>query len=249
MKNDYNDELFDALLKKAFENFDDEDRKEDLPELSPEEERLMNESFEDVGRRLKKKIAKEKVHRAFSMKKIVVIAAVVVFLIGIWAVSGSALKKLVYRTKVRIEDNVMKISVDYEGLKKDYKEISKFKNADEIIVPAWLPSDTHIVNIEDSEKLLRIKYQIDDKYLNMVEWDCSFDYNASEVQLENNDYKVEVLNILDMEATLLKTKHESGQEIYALSFGTEEVKYKIITDLSYTEILLIADELTYLRKQ
>lgn len=248
MKNDYNDELFDALLKKAFENFDDEDRKEELPELSPEEERLMNESFEDVGRRLKKKIAKEKVHHAFSMKKIVVIAAVVVFLIGIWAVSGSALKKLVYRTKVRIEDNVMKISVDYEGLKKDYKEISKFKNADEIIVPAWLPSDTHIVNIEDSEKLLRIKYQIDDKYLNMVEWDWSFDYNVSEMQLENNTSEMKKLNIFDMEATLLSVSYENGKEAYVLIWGTEEIKYKITTDLSYTELQLIIDELTYLRK-
>lgn len=248
MKNDYNDELFDALLKKAFENFDDEDQRENLPELSPEEERLMHESMEQVGRRLKRQIAKEKARRTFSVKKVFVIAAAVVLLIGMWTVSGSALKKLVYKTKVRIEDDVMKISVDYEGLKKDYKAISEFKNADEIIVPAWLPNDAHLIKIEDTEYLLRIKYQIGDKYLNIAEWDWSFDYNASEVQLENNTAEVEKLNIFDMEATLLKTKHESGQEVYSLSFGTEEIKYKIITDLSYTEISLIADELTYLRK-
>lgn len=248
MKNDYNDELFDALLKKAFENFDDEDQRENLPELSPEEERLMHESMEQVGRRLKRQIAKEKARRTFSVKKVFVIAAAVVLLIGMWTVSGSALKKLVYKTKVRIEDDVMKISTDYEGLKKDYKAISEFKNADEIIVPAWLPNDAHLIKIEDTEHLLRIKYQIGDKYLNIAEWDWSFDYNASEVQLENNTAEVEKLNIFDMEATLLKTKHESGQEVYSLSFGTEEIKYKIITDLSYTEISLIADELTYLRK-
>lgn len=248
MKNDYNDELFDALLKKAFENFDDEDQRENLPELSPEEERLMHESMEQVGRRLKRQIAKEKARRAFSVKKVFVIAAAVVLLIGMWTVSGSALKKLVYKTKVRIEDNVMKISTDYEGLKKDYKVISKFKNADEIIVPAWLPNDAHLIKIEDTEHLLRIRYKINDKYLDIDEWDWSFDYNASEVQLDNNIFKAETLNILDMEATLLKTKHESGQEVYALSFGTEEIKYRIITDLSYTEISLIADELTYLRK-
>lgn len=248
MKNDYNDELFDALLKKAVENFDDEDVIEELPELSSEEERLMDESFERVGRRLKREISKEKMRRSFSAKKIFVVAVAAAVLLVVWAVSGSALKRLVYKTKVRIEGDIMKVSVDYEGLKKDYKVISQFKNADEIIVPAWLPTDTRIVSIEDSENLLRIRYRINDKYLDIDEWNWSFDYNASEVQLENNYYKVEELNILDMDATLIKTKHESGQEVYSLSFGTEEVKYKFITDLSYTEILLIADELTYLRK-
>lgn len=248
MKNDYNDELFDALLKKAFENFDDEDQRENLPELSPEEEQLMHESMEQVGRRLKRQIAKEKARRTFSVKKVFVIAAAVVLLIGMWTVSGSALKKLVYKTKVRIEDNVMKISVDYEGLKKDYKTISKFKNADEIIVPAWLPNDAHLIKIEDTEYLLRIRYKINDKYLDIDEWDWSFDYNASEVQLENNTAEVEKLNIFDMEATLLSVNYENGKEAYILIWGTEETKYKITTDLSYTELQLIIDELTYFRK-
>lgn len=248
MKNEYNNEVFDALLKETFDRLDDELLDEEIPELSEEEEREMNESLKRVRKRLRKELGIDTVRRTFTLKRVIVLAAAVILLLGVFSVSGSAIKKFIYKTKVQIKDNVMKVSVDYEGLKKDYNTISKFEQLDEVIVPAWLPAGTRVTKIEDSEKSLCINYAIQDKYLDIDEWNWSFDYNNPEIQLENNVCELEKLNILDMEGTLLSVDYEDNTKAYIFMWGTEEMKYKLTTDLSYEELLLIIDELTYLRK-
>lgn len=246
MPDNKNDDIFEFMMKKAFEKYAEDIADEPVPELSEEAQAYMEESKQRVYKNVMKQVRRdERKAKPKSVKKLIYLVAIISVIGILFAANATAFKSFIYKTYTTVEGNVMKISTDYADFERQYDEITEFEHKDELIIPGWLPNEAQLVKVQDSDTYVVLRYEIGDNILDITEADINFQNNYSEEQLESNKYKGKTVNILGMKAKILKRVYESDAKGTSVVWGSDKVKYTINTDLSYTALMSIIKELKY----
>lgn len=235
--------LFDALMKEAVRQYLLEfDEQEDVI-LDEESEARREESLEIVKARVLSSLHCERVKR----KKLICLSAAVIALVSIivCTVSVTAFRSHKFKTEAAIDGDIMSISAVNTDFSSEYDAITNFKHKNDIIVPGWLPEGTELINVEETENRVLLQYEVNDKYINISEWNIELKKNKPRINLFQNEEKVKKIDVLGMEASMIEIKFESKIKSIFVECYSDKVIYEIGTDLSRRELEKIIKNLKY----
>lgn len=235
--------LFDALMKEAVRQYLLEfDEQEDVI-LDEESEARREESLEIVKARVLSSLHRERVKR----KKLICLSAAVIALVSIivCTVSVTAFRSHKFKTEAAIDGDIMSISAVNTDFSSEYDAITNFKHKNDIIVPGWLPEGTELVNVEETENRVLLQYEVNDKYIELAEWDIEFDKNDSKRILKDNKGKRKDIDVLGMTGSMATIKYENKSIIREVLWSSDSVIYEIKTDLTRRELNTLIKNLKY----
>lgn len=247
-KKKVDDAVFEVLMKQAFEMYAEKIENEPEPEFSEEALAMAEARKDKIYKDLMKQIDREERKKKWSYKRIIVLAAAISVFIVVLVLNASAVKNFFIKTYTQIQGDVLKISADYDKFNETYDNIEKFQAKNELVIPTWLPNETQFSSLQDSEMNVILEYTIKDKYLNFDEKYIDGKNNIEDMQLENNDYKVQTISVLGYEGTLVRMEYESHIIDYTVIWNTDDIQYKIKTNLSQNELNTILYNLQYYKK-
>lgn len=235
--------LFDALMKEAVRRYLLElDEQEDAI-LDDEAEARREESLEIVTERVLSSLRRTRIRR----KKLICLSAAVIALVSIivCTVSVTAFKSHKFKTEATIDGDIMTISAVNTDFSSEYDAITNFKYKNDIIVPGWLPEGTKLVNVEETENRVLLQYEVNDKYIELAEWDIEFDKNDGKRTLKDNKGKRKDIDILGMIGNMTTIEYENKSIVREVLWSSDSVIYEIKTDITRRKLNTLIKNLKY----
>ncbi len=249
MADNSRDKLFEALAKEAFERYADDIINEPLSPLDEKTEAEFDKNRQRVYGNVMKLVKKrQRRSRPRSWKKLWLLVAVLAVAGCVTAINATAFKAFLFKSLTSVEGDVLNMSADYAGFDAKYAEITNFDNKEELIVPGWLPDGAELVKVQDEYKNVRLKYLIDEDYLEIHEISIGFAQNNTSVFMSGNIYKTEDINVLGMNGEIASVKYEDGLEKRTAVFCSDTTKFVINSTLSETKLLFVLEKLKYFQK-
>ncbi|MDO5397271.1 MAG: DUF4367 domain-containing protein [bacterium] len=247
-KKDLNDKLFDVILDEALDLYTiDLANEEHNPDMTDDEIRTMLAQKDLVYKKVIHNVnVSPKPKYRFGMKRIILIAAVMVILIAM-ATNVAAIKTFLFKVYTQISGATLNIGI-YQNSKYDYEQILLFKNNKDIIIPKLLPQDMKLSDILDTEFWLKLRYDNGDNWIVLSESIISGSKNGKDIETENNTYFVKDYNILGMYAQIVKMNTENTDDILLVSWCSDKIMYELSTNCSELELEEILLNLGYLYK-
>lgn len=249
-KSNLNEQKIDFVITQAFEKYADyvanEQASDDLEQLlSPEEFAIMEEQRKKVFAKVSKKINND----SFSnyRKRVKVCAILVAVCICIFAVmtNATAFRTFMYKTYVDTKGTVLKLNTN-KNIEEDYAFITSFCEMDEVIIPGWLPAGTAIKQAEEAESQLKIKFEGEDLQLALSEISINEGDVNTNVETEDNTYKIENSQVLGMKCQIILITSELDDEMYIVTWNSDKVRYTLSANCSRIMLDSILSELRYL---
>ena len=239
MKNtqDRNDKMFDIILEEAFEKYAHDVASEELEyELSDEEmaemeskkQEIYNNIMEDVNKKAKKK---------FPVKRIVVLAAVLIIVLamGFSSFSVGAFRTFIYKTLTDVKGTILNINSE-RVVEESYNNIRNFEYSSEFIVPGWLPPELTLDNVLDDTSCVELYYNDDDTWLTIKE-----EFFSGQIKTR----VVAEYNVMDMKCSVVEIVNERNIKTYAAYFCSDRIYYTLFTNGSRTMLETVLGNLKY----
>lgn len=247
MKNtqDRNDKMFDIILEEAFEKYASDVVEEGAEyKLSDEEVAEMESKRQEIYNNIMKSVNK-KSKKSFPVKRIVVLAAVLIIVLamGFSSISVGAFRTFIYKTLTDFKGTILNINSE-KVVEESYNNIRSFENKSDIIIPGWLPPDMKLTKLNDIQERLLLNYNSKDVWLSFKMEKIS--HNAiSRVETKNNKYVVDDYEVKGMKCSIVEMVSERNVKTYAAYFCSDTVYYTILTNGSQTMLETILKNLKY----
>lgn len=246
-RNDRNDKVMDIILEAATDKYAQDIANETIEcNMTAEEEKIMLEQEDRIYQNVMKQIRKEeKPRRRPSFKKYAVLAASLAVIVGL-AANVSAFRIFIFKTYTDMSGTFLNIKTE-KVTEESYNVISEFEHKDEIIIPGWLPPKLSLTQITDDYTGVKLEYQSEDLWL-MIDED-TVDSVGYETQIEtnNNVYKVGDNKILDMDGVTVEIRSETGNNIFIVNWNSDNICYELSTNSSKIMLDTILQHLKYLK--
>lgn len=228
-----NDKIFDIILEEAVHKYAQDVANEEIEcDMTDEEIKIMMEQKQYIYKKLQKKILNPlEPHSRFSVKKIVILAAVItaVLMLGI---NVTAFRKAVFNLYTDINGTYLSINSNKIDPEK-YSSIVNFSRKNEILIPDWVPDGMEIEDIEDDVVSVTIRYvSEDDEWICINICDISSSNFVSNVETEQNYVNTEDCKVLDMDGKIISFINESGVAVYNTVWRSDTALYYVQTNIS-----------------
>ena len=247
MKNtqDRNDKMFDIILEEAFEKYASDVVEEgaeyklsdeEVAEMESKRQEIYNNIMKDVNKKAKKK---------FPVKRIVVLAAVLIIVLamGFSSISVGAFRTFIYKTLTDFKGTILNINSE-RVVEESYNNIRNFENKSEIIIPGWLPPELTLENILDDEICLELYYNSENTWLRIKE-EIFSSYTNERVNTENNKHVIDTYDVMGMKCSIVEITSENNTKIYIANFCSNKSNYTIMTNGSKTLLETVLKNLKY----
>lgn len=242
-----NDKIMDILLEEALEYYVQSGM--DMPqmrELTPEEEKMMEEMKKPLWDRIQKSIRKEqRVSRRPTIKRCLILVALVAALTAL-ALNVSAFRVFIYKTYTEMSGTMLHIKTE-KIPEERYRAVKEFKYKDEIIIPGWLPPGMTLTDVTDSFSNVGLEYQNGDVWMTLNENMILSDSVSTQIQTEKNIFTTHDTKVLDMNGTVVEIENEIGIKLFIVSWSSDNVCYEIFTNGTEDMVNAILQSLKYLQ--
>ena len=232
MKNqkDINEKVFDIVLEESFDKYAEHIAKNE-PEyqLTPEDEKII----ENSKQRIFDAVVGGKTPKKISVKKILVLAAVIVVIMAIaLAATTSAFRMFLYETYSELTGT--KLNIDTKKTVSETYDIVNFKYKDKVLVPHWLPENMKLIKYTDEEEKLIFKYETNDFWLTIKEKIVTNNF-AENIQTEDNIYKTYAIKTKSSDITVVEMISENDTITYTAYWYENNMYYSVRTNVDKVE--------------
>lgn len=242
-----NDKIMDILLEEALEYYVQSGM--DMPqmrELTPEEEKMMEEMKKPLWDRIQKSIRKEqRVSRRPTIKRCLILVALVAALTAL-ALNVSAFRVFIYKTYTDMSGTILNVKTEKISEER-YRAISEFQYKDEIIIPSWLPPGMTLTDVDDDRIMLSFRYEKDDLWMILDEDKVFSSGMSEEIETDKNTFTVHDIKVLDMDGTIIEIENEIGIKLFIVSWSSDNVRYDLATNGTEDMVHAILQSLKYLQ--
>ena len=187
----------------------------------------------------------EKSHRRPSVKKYAVLAASLAVIVGL-AANVSAFRIFIFKTYTDMSGTFLNIKTE-KVTEESYNVISEFEYKDEIIIPGWLPPGISLTQITDDYTNISLEYRDENLWLTIDENIIANVGSETQIETDNNFFKIEDNTILGMDGVAVELRSETGNNIFVVSWNSNNVKYELSTNGSKIMLDTILQNLKYLK--
>ena len=236
-----NEKVFDIVLEESLDKYAEHiAQNEPEYQLTPEDEEII----ENSKQRIFDAVVGGKTPKKISVKKILVLAAVIVVIMAIaLAATTSAFRMFLYETYSELTGTIL--NIDTEKTVSETYDIVNFKYKDKVIIPGWLPDRMKLTKYTDEEEKLVFKYNTDDNiWLTLTEKIVSYDFVES-VETINNNYNTYPIDIFDTKGTVVEITSESNLKTYMVYWYTDNIHYLIKTNHSKNTFKTFLENMKY----
>lgn len=246
-RNDRNDKVMDIILEAAADKYVQDIANETIEcNMTAEEEKIMLEQEDRIYQNVMKQIRKEeKPRRRPSFKKYAVLAASLAVIVGL-AANVSAFRIFIFKTYTDMSGTFLNIKTE-KVTEESYNVISEFEYKDEIIIPSWLPPELSLTQITDDYTGITLEYHSEDFWLMIDENTVSNSGYETQIETDNNIFKVGDNKILNMDGVTVEIRSETGNNIFIVNWNSDNVKYELSTNGSKIMLDTILQHLKYLK--
>lgn len=247
-QNDRNDKVMDIILEAAADKYAQDIANETVEcDMTDEEEKIMLQQQDRIYQNVMKQIRKEeKPRRRSALKKCIALAAALAAVIGL-AANVSAFRVFFFKTYTDMSGTFLNVKTE-KIMEESYHVITEFEHKDEIIIPGWLPPGVSLAQITDDARGISLEYQSEDLWLIINEDIIPPNGSSVQIETENNKYKVSEIKILDMNGVIVEIHNESGDNVFVVSWNSDQVKYELSTNGSKIMLDTILQNLKNLKK-
>lgn len=246
-KNNINNKVMDIILEAATDKYAQNIADMNVEcDMTAEEEEIMLNQQQRIYQNVMKQIRKEErtPHR-LTFKKYAVLVDSIAVIIGL-AVNVSAFRIFVFKTYTDISGTFLNIKTE-KVTEESYNVISEFEHKDEIIIPGWLPPGVSLTQITDTNIEVVLEYQSEDLWLTLDENIIPPTGLSVQVETNKNEFKVGEVKVWDMNGIIVEILSEAGDEIFNVSWNSDNVKYELSTNGSKIMLDTILQHLKYLK--
>ena len=243
---DRNDKVFERLLEEGFDKYakNAADYEPEV-EMTEEDIRIMDSKKDNIYNNIMKEINRYK-KKNLPFKLVIPLVAVLILVLA-YSTNTFAFRTFLHQTFMSLTGTDLNFNTKKLAFE-DYDNIVNFENKDEIIVPGWLPEGMKLKKITDGNNFIDFFFESDELYWVALKTKSISDGDNTNVETENNQYKVKIEKILSMDCKIVEIKSEVGLKTYIVHWNSDNLNYSLMTNIPENDFNKLLKNLQYLEE-